>query len=96
MPGKHHLRGFKIAKKNRLAATRLVDDALHRRWVKPPPPWKKARSAPEYMEEFECKNRYLRQFQNKTQIEQYETFSMISHSLHNKELYIFEVMKNMT
>ena len=61
MPGKHHLRGFKIAKKigswicdmcidarktsltgvqnskkNRLAATRLVDDA---------PPWKKARSA---------------------------------------------------
>ena len=26
MPGKHHLRGFKIAKKNRLAATRLVDD----------------------------------------------------------------------
>ena len=93
MPGKHHLRGFKIAKKigsplrgldikiapkksarrtrladikigkknrlaatrlghqnskkNRLAATRLVDDAPHRRWVKPPPPWKKARSAPD-------------------------------------------------
>ena len=47
MPGKHHLRGFKIAKKNRLAATRLVDDAPHRRWVKPPPPLeKKARSAP--------------------------------------------------
>ena len=41
MPRKHHLRGFKIAKKNRLAA--------HRRWVKPPPPpWKKARSAPAY------------------------------------------------
>ena len=73
MPGKHHLRGFKIAKKigsplrgswtmvsialvdarktslmgvqnskkNRLAATRLVDDAPHRRWVKPPPLGKK-------------------------------------------------------
>ena len=25
LPGKHHLRGFKIRKKNRLAATRLVD-----------------------------------------------------------------------
>ena len=24
-----------------------MDDAPHRRWVKPPPPWKKARSAPE-------------------------------------------------
>ena len=33
-------------KKNRLAATLLVDDAPHRRWVKPPPPLKKARSAP--------------------------------------------------
>ena len=40
MPGKHHLWGFKIAK-NRLAATRLVDDAPHRRWVKPPPLGKK-------------------------------------------------------
>ena len=27
--GKHHLRGFKIAQKNRLAASRLVDDGLH-------------------------------------------------------------------
>ena len=78
-PGKHHLRGFKIAKKigsplrgsstmvsialvdarktslmvwvqiskkNRLAATRLVDDAKAScNWVKPPP-WKKSRSAP--------------------------------------------------
>ena len=34
MPGKHHLRGFKIAtQKNRLASSRLVDDALHRRWI---------------------------------------------------------------
>ena len=83
MPGKHHLRGFKIApkksarrfaarkigKKNRLAASRLVKSpkksarrfaarkiankksarryAARGRWVKPPPPWKKARSAPE-------------------------------------------------
>ena len=23
-----------------------MDDALHRRWVNPPPPWEKARSAP--------------------------------------------------
>ena len=28
-----------------IAASRLVDDAPHRRWLKPPP-WKKARSAP--------------------------------------------------
>ena len=28
-------------KKNRLAASRLVDDAPHRRWVKPPPLGKK-------------------------------------------------------
>ena len=47
MPGKTSLTGFKIAtQKNRLAATRLVDDAPHRRWVKPPPLEKKARSAP--------------------------------------------------
>ena len=42
---KTSLMGVQNSKKNRLAATRLVDDAPHRRWVKPPP-WKKARSAP--------------------------------------------------
>ena len=37
MPGKHHLRGFKIAKKSaRRYAARDNDDAPHRRWVKPP------------------------------------------------------------
>ena len=42
MPGKHHLQGFKIAKKkigsplrgSDIAASRLLDDAPHRRWVK--------------------------------------------------------------
>ena len=43
---KTSLAGVQNSKKNRLAATRLVDDAPHRRWVNPPPPWKKARSAP--------------------------------------------------
>ena len=33
--------GVQNSKKNRLAASRLVDDARHRRWVKPPPPGKK-------------------------------------------------------
>ena len=42
---KTSLTGVQNSKKNRLAASRLVDDAPHRRWVKPPP-WKKARSAP--------------------------------------------------
>ena len=46
---KTSLTGVQNSKKNRLAATRLVDDAPHRHWVKPPPPWKKARSAPEYV-----------------------------------------------
>ena len=48
---KTSLTGVQNSKKNRLAATRLVDDAPHRRWVKPPPPWKKARSAPGLYEE---------------------------------------------
>ena len=43
---KTSLTGVQNSKKNWLAATRLVDDAPHRRWVEPPP-WKKARSAPE-------------------------------------------------
>ena len=46
MPGKHHLRGFKIAKK--------IGSPLRGSWTmlrivvgsNPPPPWKKARSAP--------------------------------------------------
>ena len=47
MPGKHHLRGFKIAKK--------IGSPLRGSWTMlrivvgsnpPPPPWKKARSAP--------------------------------------------------
>ena len=35
---KTSLTGVQNSQKNRLAATRLVDDAPHRRWVKPPPP----------------------------------------------------------
>ena len=33
---KTSLTGVQNSKRNRLAATRLVDDAPHRRWVKPP------------------------------------------------------------
>ena len=40
--------GHQNSKKNWLTASRLMDDAPHCPWVKPPPPWKKARSAPDY------------------------------------------------
>ena len=53
---KTSLTGVQNSKKNRLAALRLVDDAPHRRWVKPPPPpWKKARSAPDSMDYHDAK-----------------------------------------
>ena len=46
MPGKHHLRGFKIAT-TKIGSPLRGSWTPHRRWVKPPPPpWKKARSAP--------------------------------------------------
>ena len=47
MPGKHHLRGSnKHPKKNRFAASRLVDDAPHRHYFGHPPPLSKKLDPP--------------------------------------------------
>ena len=48
MPGNHHLRGSnKHPKKNRLAASRLVDDAPHRHYFgQTPPPLSKKLDPP--------------------------------------------------
>ena len=70
---KTSLTGVQNSKKHRLAATRLVDDAPHRRWVKPPPPppWKKARSTPVI---HECSKKLLKMKNSKSFFEhQYNT-----------------------
>ena len=56
---KTSLMGVQNSKKNRLAATRLVDDAPHRRWVKPPPPLGKKLDPP-LIEMVQSENIYFR------------------------------------